>query len=333
MSIGVVLPLTGPWSDWGASLRKSIEFIAQYVGATEQLVFHFEDEGGCDARKAVDAYRALRARYKVQLLIIGCMNGARAIKPIAEREGALLLSIGFQEREIFEKDGAVINYALQMDDEAELIASKALELGVQRLGMVRDAGTDAFVATMRRSYTRDRVTSVVFDAVLDSSSPEWRAVATALKDKGVEALFVNTSPQNIQGLLRALSEQHLSIPLLSSYGFRDIMREHAALRRYPVTAYYTYPEVSAAAADFERIFWKKFGESPRVNALFVVDLMMEMKSVESQCRGTRSLTCVRRGLAAGREIDGVSGRFRVNPDGSVARNFKVVSVVDSCDET
>lgn len=324
IEIGVILPLTGGWSEWGASIQKSIEFASSHLGLTERFVFRYEDEGECDAKKALDSYKSLRARYAPHLFIVVCMNGTRAIKPIAKREGTLLLSVGFQEEEIFEAEGPVINYALQMNDEGELLARQVFALGIRRLAMVRDVGTDAFVESMRQRFSADGLTTISLDVVVESPDFDLRSLIVGLKSRSVEGLFLNTSPQNIHRLVKALREQQLSIPFLSSYGFRDMMRHNRFLHGLPFAVWYTFPKLSGVAADFEGSFVRHFGELPKVNALFVVDLLKQVAVSQERCGTTQEVRCLRGVLASGREIEGVSGRFTVRQDGSIQREFEVV---------
>lgn len=325
--IGVIIPLTGGWSGWGVSLRKSIDFAAEQLGMSDRFSFNYEDDGECDARKAVTSYRSLRTRYGSKFFIVLCMNGTRALKPIAKGDGALLLSVGFQEEGLFEKDGPVINYALQMNDEAELLAREATGLGIRRLAALRDPGTDAFVDGMRKNFALSRATEVDLDIVLESPDFEPRSIIVALKRRSIDGLFMNTSPQNIHRILRALNEQQLSIPLISSYGFRDTVEQNPFLRNFPFSVSYTFPKLSRAAASFERAFAHEFDELPRVNGLFVADMLKQLKLSTAQCHGAEDTICIRQALASGRDIEGLSGRFKVLSDGSIRREFETVRTV------
>ncbi len=327
IEIGVILPLTGGWSDWGVSLRKSIDFATRHLGMTEQFSFHYEDEGECDARKAVTSYKSLRTRFGSKLFVIVCMNGTRAIKSIAQSEDALLLSAGFQGNEALERGGPVINYALQMNDEAALLALEARQLGIRKLAALRDPGTDSFVEGMRENFALSGATKLSLDIVLDSSGFEPRSIIAALKGHSIDGLFVNTSPQNMYQLLRALNEHRLSIPLISSYGFRDMIERTSFLRNFAFSVSYSFPKLSTRAESFERAFTQEFNERPRVNGLFVADMLEQLKAAIVECQGAKDTLCVRKSLTSGREIEGLSGRFKVLSDGSIRREFEIVRTV------
>jgi ABC-type branched-subunit amino acid transport system substrate-binding protein len=55
--IGVILPLSGEFASWGEGIRRAIELYAER--GDSKFKFVFEDEGNCEARSSVAAYRKL----------------------------------------------------------------------------------------------------------------------------------------------------------------------------------------------------------------------------------------------------------------------------------
>src|SRR5438552_3515115 len=90
--VGVILPLTGATAVWGEGIKRGIELAnAEHPNAFK---FIYEDEKFCDSKQAVMAAQKLIEIDSVKFLVTGCLNGSKAVAPIAERAGIPILSAG-----------------------------------------------------------------------------------------------------------------------------------------------------------------------------------------------------------------------------------------------
>ena len=166
--IGVIIPQTGDWKVWGDRIRDGLELYRNDHLDTLPLELYYQDEGTCDPQKAFAGYQFLRERYGIRHFVVGCMSGTEAIAPRAHTDGALLMSAGFQQQRVFEQKSLLVNFALQIDSEASLLADTIKNDRIRRLGVVRNHGVDDFISRMQTSFSGSQ-TTLVRDESLDTS--------------------------------------------------------------------------------------------------------------------------------------------------------------------
>jgi len=88
--VGVIIPLSGEVQFWGQGIKRGMELIQHNY--PDKISFIYEDETFCNSKLAVTAANKLLQQDKVKLIVTGCLNGTKAIQPIASRNGALILS-------------------------------------------------------------------------------------------------------------------------------------------------------------------------------------------------------------------------------------------------
>jgi ABC-type branched-subunit amino acid transport system substrate-binding protein len=321
--IGVILPLTGGWADWGKRLQQGLALIAEEHAAHATFEFHFEDEGTCDANKALTAYKFLRARHDIRVFLLGCMNGARAILPAAEREEVVLLSMGFEERDLFKAGGRLINLALQIDSEAEVLAQAIERQGVRRLALFRSAGTEDFITTMRREFARTAKVEIVFDESFQGDEPDLTSHISILRKRSVDGIFINLSEPALLKILRALKANRLSAALFSSYGIQGMASGNVDLRRDIEGLSFSFPPEGRGAAEYRGLFVKRFQSEPVINNYFVRDGISLLVDAAAVCHGLMDARCIRSFFQSGEWRAGMSGRFLIAKDGSITREFEV----------
>jgi ABC-type branched-subunit amino acid transport system substrate-binding protein len=329
--VGVVLPLSGGAAVWGIGIKRGLEVASVMHPGIFKL--YFEDEGFCDSKRAVTAARKLIDIDSVEIIVTGCLNGTKAIGPLAKRAGVQLYSAGLLDQASLGRPSELVGLSAQIGSEAAFLADYLRAKRVKRLSVFRH--DDTFTLEFH-SQLRERLTpgTEVHDVAAADDSFPWASEILKARANGTDAFLVYLGDSELIGFMRARSQLKDSTPIVSGYmiesnfdpnKFGDLL---TGIR-------YSYPALAADSdsqrRSFEDQFSQMFGsaERPSVNAYFVFDGMSALASAVSTCHAPNA-SCVwshlRNGDASHR---GASGDFRFLEDGSVERPFILKEVQGS----
>lgn len=134
LKVGVIAPLSGGVATWGKSVRTAIELANEEGKFTKEI--WFEDEATCEPTKAVTAYHHLKDVKKIDLLLVSCLGGARAIAPLAQKDNIPMIITGRTSDEFQTANPHAFSWLASLDDEGKTLVMLAREKGWKRLATV-----------------------------------------------------------------------------------------------------------------------------------------------------------------------------------------------------
>ncbi len=325
LKIGVIIPLSGDWATWGERIKDSLELFKKDHASDLPIEFYYQDEGTCDPKKAFTAYGMLHAQHKCDIFVLGCMNGARAIIDVAKRNKSLLLSAGFQQREIFDFKALLANLALQVDSEAQALARAISASKVKSLAVVRNAGVEDFIEAMPPVFSSSG-TRIIVDEVVSTEDRDLSSTILRLQSKEVDGLFINLGEQQLFTILKRLKEAKFTKPIFTSYGTDVLIRNNPELLKLAEGVSYSHPATSAKSQEFERRFAEEVKQTPSINSYFVYDGLSLLKQAITDCAGSSDKGCLFAKISSGEWRSGLGGQYRINTDGSIEREFELRSI-------
>lgn len=328
--VGVILPLTGGAAIWGEGIKRGLELAnAENPGLFK---FIYEDERFCDSKQAVTAAHKLIKIDAVKFLITGCLNGTKAITPLAKHAGVPILSAGLLDEASISKPPEIISFSAQIGSEASQLAAYLRSLKVKMVSVFRhdDSFTLEFFTQLERNLQQEGDPKIRDVTVTGDSFP-WTTEIAKTKARGSEVFLVYLGDDELLSFMRSRLQLKDSTPVLSGYiiesnfsaaKFGDLL---SGIR-------YTYPALASESDEQRLTFEKKFAgrygttEKPSVNAYFVFDGIQALAVAVQACEKADADCLWSRLQNSGKLHRGVSGEFRFLDDGSIERSFVLKEV-------
>lgn len=134
--IGIILPLSGSTSSWGAGLQSaavmSYKSLPQEIKENLELVF---EDDKFDSKTAISAFQYLVEQKEVKAIIVFGSNSALAIAPLAEKVKVPVIALGLSPK-IYKDREWVIQHWVQVKPLAEKILEIAKQKNVKQLSIL-----------------------------------------------------------------------------------------------------------------------------------------------------------------------------------------------------
>lgn len=332
IEIGLIAPLTGPFADWGRTIREGMEIALE--DTEHNFVVDYQDSV-CDPKTTVTIAQKLFDVEEIKIIIgPGCVTGLRAIAPIAKENNALLFSTGLLDDAIFEEHENVINLAAQISTEANYLAKYLKKNNVKTIAIIH--GTNYFGEEFGKRLPEVlekqgiEVTSI---HPSDLDTTDFRTIILKIMQDSPEAVFIHQGENPIGTFAKQLREGDYAIPIYSYYAAEtSSVLEAGGIALEGLE--YTYPvniaEESKAKKDFEKRYTDKFGEdkAPSATSYFVYDGMMLLDKAMAKCQSSDS-ECIAQFFKTYGENSGISGFMKFESDGSLTRPFGIKKIKNS----
>lgn len=323
--IGVLLPLTGEFADWGEGIRRAIQLVAARSGRSFE--FEFEDEGNCEPQKSVAGFKKIissGARYA----IVGCLAGTKAILPIAKRQDILLLSVGLLDDSVFSQTSQLVNLATQISTESRYLAAHVSAKGFKRPAIIHweDPFSNEFASTLVSELALRGVTAVDNQAI-NPSDMDYRSLLLRIAMQKPDAICFNMG-QDQQGIiLKQMRALKINVPVFTNYVFETPAA--LTLGRLSNNVEYSFPlnsaESSPEKARFDREFHTRFNATPTANSYFVRDGLVLLDEALQKC-GSNDISCIGKFFKSTSNFSGLSGAVTFHPNGSNDRPYGMKKV-------
>jgi branched-chain amino acid transport system substrate-binding protein len=323
--LGVIVPLSGDAHIWGQRIRQGVELAVEaHPGKFE--VF-FEDEGFCDAQRALSAAQFLLHQKKVDALIMGCLAGFKTVMPVAERSNVLVLSAGLLTGNPEDARPLAISLAGQIASEAHALMSAMRARGVKSVSVFRmeDEFTQALASHFQTGEPRS-----LSDFPVKNTETDFRTGLAQAAQRKPDALFTCLGEQQLLAFMRQRDALGMKLPVYGPYMVEGNNLTEAD-RKQLEGIIYTYPSLKEESDPEYRAFLEKFrsrfgGTDAAAQSVYVYDGVMILAEALSAC-SDRSPICIKKFFVRnGNSWDGMAGRFRFLPTGYVERDFLVKQV-------
>lgn len=329
VKIGFIAPLSGPFADWGESIKRGVELGLE--DSELAIVVDFQDDR-CEPMQAMSAAQKFFDVERISYVLgPGCDHCLLAIASLAERKGAILFSTGLLAEDVFSKHANVINLATQISTEAGRLARQMVKDQVQQLAIVHGTNTfgEEYAAQLAQVLHGQGIKTNAEALALGTT--DFRAVLLRMLKKGPDAFFIHQGEQEIIAFVRQLRTLKKSMPIYSEYGFETQSIRDAGPAMEGVV--YSYPlnssETSPDKERFDKRFYERYGASalPSATSYYAYDGVMFLSKAIQKC-GDGDSACVRSFFTALGSQEGISGKMRFREDGGLDREYGMKRLQD-----
>ena len=215
-SIGMLVPLTGPYAPGGVDVRQGFEAGRAAASSPIPLQFIFADSKA-EPTTGVSEFRKFLISDKTIGVFVQRGSVGMAINPISRSNKVPLLG------GVGNKDFAAMNeYALQFwsksDDEGAFLAGIFKKRGFSSAAIftVQDDWQGSVSAAFRSAYEKTGG-AILSDVDLLASEVDFRTTLLQLKSKKPAAIFANLSLAQIGPFLKQAKELEVSTPIFSNF--------------------------------------------------------------------------------------------------------------------
>lgn len=219
-SVGAVLPLTGPASEYGASIVNAVEMArADHPALFENIVFKFED-ARYDASAAVTAFHKLTQVDKVDLIFTWGISFCQALAPLAEERQIPLIAECI-DPELSRNRRFVLRPMNYSDQYTKLTAEYMAGKGLKKLGVV--LSDTNYLEMMYDSLQRmlQPGQSIILVDSLSPSDMDFRSSIAKLRAGNFDAAGVFLSVGQVGQFFRQAKQQHLELPAFGTNIFES----------------------------------------------------------------------------------------------------------------
>lgn len=193
--IGVSLPLTGAFAEYGEAVRNGVELAREDAkGNATSIIFLYEDDS-YEPRKGVVAFQKFRTVEKVNFIFAWGIEPSLAIAPIAEREKFPIIAGSLDPRTIKDKK-YVVNAFAPYEEYSCRLAKILNDNGFKHLGLIK---SEVSLFDGLSTGVRNCLLSGQSLELIDSFIPgdqDFRSAITKLKNQHYDAVGVYlTTPQ------------------------------------------------------------------------------------------------------------------------------------------
>lgn len=239
ISIGAILPYSGPFERYGALVRRGLE-----LGRSPNVSILYEDEA-CEPGPAVKSYQKLAAVNGIRVYFGPlCGSPQSAIAPLLRKAGHIaLLGASASERLFDISGGRMFSVQHSIEAESAFIANAMNARGLETVVLIFSESDYArsHEASFLKAYRGRVLDTIAFTTDLGSV----KSSALRIKELHPSAVFAPDASPLMMGLLREMGALRLQgIPVWSVYSAQshDVSE---AITGSPVPLIYSYPDIGA----------------------------------------------------------------------------------------
>ena len=335
ISIGVVLPVTGPLAPTGELMKQGLELALDEINNTylsdTRLKFIVEDDTGTP-EGAVAAYNKLIHQEGVSVILGPATSSAtQAAFPIAQENGVVAISPTSGARGL----SAIGNFVFRVPLATNIVALKGVEatytkLGYQRVATLYDE-TDLF-STDRDEALQEAFTAIGVEVltteVFQSGDTDFSTQLTQIKALDPEAIFVSALPPEKPGILIQAHELGISAPIIMS-SLTSVEVEAAGVAAEGAITFigWLLTDDTPGNQAFVQNYSATYGMEPNVFATASYASVYILAAAVKNAQSTDA-TAIRDALADIKDLDTVLGKFSFNADGDAVYEQKALIVTD-----
>jgi len=212
LKIGVIVPLSGPFADYGEDVKKGI--LAAGTSTDIQLVF--EDER-CDPKETVTAFHKLTDIDQVHFILgPGCGSPQEAIVPLLSTAKTVVVVPSAASRGLFAASGGYFfNIQYSLEDESKYVAETMDAKGLKKVALVTYG--NAFSKTHGDSFRANFKGEIAVDTVLLDDNANLLPELTKIKAAKVDAIYSPDISFFFAGATAKLKQLGMTMPVYTTY--------------------------------------------------------------------------------------------------------------------
>lgn len=330
LHIGVIAPLTGNSSDQALRVSRGIQIgLTEVNRANEKIVVHYEDAKGADVGQSIQAYRSLRARFKVAAIITYGSGPGVALTPLVNEDRVVQIGVAtatpkyrtendftFRVYPSSDHEASFLSRAILHDLKAEEIAILSIE-NDYGVGMASSVESK-FVALGGR---------VLSHKPYSSAETDFRSILLPLRQRPNLYVYLASYPADGALVLKQARTMGLQNRFVSSSGIAgnaDFLIVAGQAAEGLVVATTIPSSGSRFAAESEKAFGSD--DIPLLNyAARGYDAIKLLELAIDQC-GAKDTECFRKTLSEVKGFKGASGELTFDTAGDTTAQFELFQI-------
>ena len=185
--VGLILPLTGPATEYGLSMKNSIELARLDNPQNFEKISYLLEDSKNDAKTAVSAFQKLVLRDKIQLLYIWGVAPCAAVLPLADIHKVPTIAQCYDERASAGRK-YVIRFMNKTEDYMRVLTAALKAEGKERIGVI--LSETPFIEEMFEGFQRALQNGQKIDLVgrFHLSETDMRVAVSKLKNSKNDSL-------------------------------------------------------------------------------------------------------------------------------------------------
>lgn len=335
VKIGAVLPLTGNLAFIGEAIRNGMEMSKNELNALKSkgrtIEILYEDSKG-NAKDGLSSIQKLLDYDGVTFLVVNLTNVCLAARPILDRKPVLAFYLSTHP-DVLDSSPNGFRIFISGVQESILLSDYARANGYQKFTIltVNDAygkGTGEYLESL---LEKSGVISGSEEYQL--ASPDFRAIATKIKDQSPDALVVIGYGREYPLLFRQLEAQGWTGKIMGNLSFANVAGQ-AVDSPLAARLSYTAPGFSSNATrlksseTFIEKYKQKYGKEPDFNAAYGYDNVTLMADAMTNADNV-AISQVRSNLLKVRAYEGAIGRIDMAITGDSETEMKVIEGIQA----
>ena len=336
ISIGVVLPLTGPLGATGKIMKQSFDLALEEINNAQisdtRLKFIIEDDTGTP-EGAVTAFNTLIHQEGMSVILGPATSAAtQAAFPIAQENQVVAISPTSSARGL----SAIGDFVFRIPTATDAVVLKSVmatqgHFGYQRVATLYD-DTDFFSedldAAWREAFTAEGI-EVLPPETFQSGDTDFSPQLARIKALAPDALFVSALPPEKPGILIQAHALGISIPIvMSSLTGVEIQAAGDAAEGVITIGGWLNTDDTPGNQTFVQNYNAIYGMKPTAFAMASYTAVYVLAEAIQNAQ-SMDATAIRDALAALKDFDTVQGKFSfdANGDGNVHHIPNLVLIV------
>ena len=332
IKIGVMLPLTGPASEYGVSSKNAIDMAVEKINAEDginkrKIELVYEDDK-CDPANGLSALNKFVSADNVKVVIGAICSGVvLSIAPEVQKDNLLVISSGASNPEISNYPNVFRNWPSDAA-QGEFLAKFASEkLGAKKVAVIylnNDYGT-ALRDLFKNEF--EKVGQIVDVEQVPDTLTDARTQLLKIKESNPDAIFLFTYAQQMGIILKQAKELKINKQFLGGEGTKDQKVIDVADSGAEGLIGLAPATVSSSEQDnFVADYKQKYSENPGLTGSNAYDIPFLLKKAMSNCSDS-DVNCLKRGLIGIKDYHGASGVINFDANGDLMNQKYDIVVV------
>ena len=326
ISIGAVLPLTGPASDIGKWQQKGLDLAVEQINAqrtdgTPKLRLVYQDSAG-DPRTGLSAFSQIVAQGKPPVVISSLSSVSNAILPLSKEQkvNAILLAVSLPA--ITKLSEYAYRFNVGSEDEAKVMATYITrQAKLERVAVYYI--NDEFGLGALDVFRRDFETTggqIAWQESYAGAATDHRSVLSKMAQSKAQGLYVIGYTRASALAVKQLREMGNTMPVFANMAltvptFTQLIGD-ATEGAIFTTNYFDASTNDERVKNFVQSYTQRYNEPPTFFGAFAYDSLHVIAPLLTSSQTTADN--IRAGLTPQKQYTGVMGQFSVDGE----RNFR-----------
>lgn len=337
VNVGVLLPLSGPSADEGLMIQRGLELAVRELSqsAETKIVLRTEDTQA-DTKTAVSAYKMLRAKYSVPLIITWGSGIGVALMPLVDQDRVVQIGVATSTPKYSAEGDFSLRLFPSAVHEGEFIGKRVPEvLGKKKFAVL--AASNDYGLGLAPSFKQSleaRGGTVVGEEYVQTGDSDFSPSILRLRAKSPDAMYIACYAACGALVVRQARQLGLDIPLIASSASVGLIRFAEAAGPSAEGLYADLPgpdyyhPASPEVQRFVELYRAAYHEE--VDPMIIMaargyDALHLASLAAKKCR-TLDPLCLRDTLLAVRDFAGASGTLSFDAAGDVLSSFGVYQI-------